>query len=339
VDYLRVLPFSHPTTVVLVDDNRGFLRSFELALNPDVPLVTFDSPAEAIDFVREYETIELFYSSCYKNYTGLIGHPTLERIIGLDLSRIYHRVYDADRFDPISVVVVDYDMPEQDGLKLCQEISDLPCKKVLLTGKASEELAIQALNAGIIDYYVSKNSDTVVADVENAIAKLQHAYFRDLSSPAIQTLTLDEGHFMKDPGFAEFFYQVRKEHAVVEYYVIGDPDGFLMLDRDGRASLFIVQTQATLDRVYEMASDAGAPEEVLFELETGRRILHFSEEKPLESYDPLSWSRALYPARVFPGEQPYYYTLIRSPRPYPIDSSTVLSFAQYLAALDAAAAA
>jgi CheY-like chemotaxis protein len=52
------------------------------------------------------------------------------------------------------VVVTDLQMPEMDGIQLCAEAKveypDVPI--VLITGKGSEELAVEALDAGAASY-------------------------------------------------------------------------------------------------------------------------------------------------------------------------------------------
>ena len=47
--------------------------------------------------------------------------------------------------DMISTVIVDYDMPSQNGIDFCRQLSDLPIKKVMLTGRADYKLAVDSL--------------------------------------------------------------------------------------------------------------------------------------------------------------------------------------------------
>jgi PAS domain S-box-containing protein len=62
---------------------------------------------------------------------------------------------DASLFD---VVVVDHSLPSMSGLDLCRELlgqqTTLPL--VLLTGKGSQELAVEALKAGVCDYIIKQ---------------------------------------------------------------------------------------------------------------------------------------------------------------------------------------
>jgi PAS domain S-box-containing protein len=58
------------------------------------------------------------------------------------------------------VVVVDYALPGMSGLDLCKELlhEKAPLPLVILTGRGSEELAVQALKAGVDDYMVKDPS-------------------------------------------------------------------------------------------------------------------------------------------------------------------------------------
>jgi PAS domain S-box-containing protein len=62
---------------------------------------------------------------------------------------------DASLFD---VVVIDHSLPAMSGLDLCKELlgqqTSLPL--VLLTGKGSQELAVEALKAGVCDYIIKQ---------------------------------------------------------------------------------------------------------------------------------------------------------------------------------------
>jgi len=60
---------------------------------------------------------------------------------------------DASSFD---LVVIDHGLPGMSGLDLCKELLDnqVPLPLVILTGKGSEELAVEALKAGAGDYMI-----------------------------------------------------------------------------------------------------------------------------------------------------------------------------------------
>jgi PAS domain S-box-containing protein len=90
-------------------------------------------------------------------------------------------------------VVSDYDMPEMDGLELLKAVRDgfpdLPF--VLFTGKGSEEIAAEAISAGVTDY-IQKQSGTdqytILANrLVNAVERYYAVRQTDLSLRAMET--------------------------------------------------------------------------------------------------------------------------------------------------------
>ena len=79
--------------------------------------------------------------------------------------------------EPLDCVVSDYEMPDADGLDFLAEVRelepDLPF--ILFTGKGSEEIASEAISAGVTDYLQKGNGNEqyeVLANrIENAVAQ------------------------------------------------------------------------------------------------------------------------------------------------------------------------
>lgn len=127
---------------------------------------------------------------------------------GLDLLR------DGD-FDG---VVSDYDMPNMNGLEFLttvrEEFSDLPF--ILFTGKGSEEIAAEAITAGVTDY-IQKQTGTdqykILANrLVNAVERYHAVRQTDLSRRAMETaneglsLVEPDGTFSyTNPAFARLF--------------------------------------------------------------------------------------------------------------------------------------
>jgi PAS domain S-box-containing protein len=102
--------------ILLVEDNEHDRAAFRIALQKR------QVACEITEFVR--------------------AEKALERLLG-----------DSSSFD---VVVVDYGLPGMSGLDFCTELINekIPLPLVILTGKGSEQLAVEALKAGVDDYII-----------------------------------------------------------------------------------------------------------------------------------------------------------------------------------------
>lgn len=80
--------------------------------------------------------------------------------------------------EPIVCIVSDYDMPDQNGLEFLHTVrethADLPF--ILFTGKGSEEIASEAISAGVTDYLQKRGTeqyDRLAARIRHAVAEYQ----------------------------------------------------------------------------------------------------------------------------------------------------------------------
>jgi CheY-like chemotaxis protein len=170
--YLPV--YAHPTTTVLVDDSDSFLRSLSFQLDPMLANKTFHDTTEALHWLRNSapeSAVPLHVNFDMQNL------PADQCNVALDLERIYRIAEQRQRFATPSVLVVDYSMPQMNGLEFCAAVAHLPCKKILFTGAADEKIAVSAFNRGLIDRYIKKSDDHALDILEMEVAALQESYF------------------------------------------------------------------------------------------------------------------------------------------------------------------
>ncbi|ELZ44110.1 HTR-like protein [Halorubrum coriense DSM 10284] len=139
---------------------------------------------------------------------------------------------DEDTFD---CVVSDYDMPAMDGLELFDAIPEQYQKIpfVLYTGKGSEEIASQAINAGVTGYFqkggpeqlrrLANRVDQAVDEYRTkAIAERYSTVIEALGYPVYVVDETGEFRFVNEP-FAELTGYDREE-------IIGEKPGFIKDD-------------------------------------------------------------------------------------------------------------
>ena len=79
------------------------------------------------------------------------------------------------RYRLAKTCVVDFAMPGTDGLKVLNTLLDWPGSRILLTGQADEQIAIQAFNGGLIDQFIAKQMPDIAGRLVTALSKLAHA--------------------------------------------------------------------------------------------------------------------------------------------------------------------
>ena len=169
----EVQPYYHPTTTAIIDDSPDFLSNLSLNLDPSLAFRVFESPLLALDALNSVHANAPGPERFFSIYQHREEHSFDHHVIDLNLARIYREVFNEKRFQRFSVMVVDYDMPEMDGLELCRRLSHSPVRKVLLTGRADDKLAIKAFNEGIIDRFIPKQDPDATKLLQDTIREMQ----------------------------------------------------------------------------------------------------------------------------------------------------------------------
>ncbi|HYC06232.1 MAG TPA: hypothetical protein VED40_23290 [Azospirillaceae bacterium] len=268
-------PYAYPTTLLAVDDDPLFLESLAFRLSPGLRCEGFVRPAEALaELARRAACAggdDLLAPLDPADMCELPGDVE-DRAIRAQLNRIRRLAGNADRMREVSVVVADYDMPGMDGVQLFRAIRDLPCLKVLLTGKADERVAVAAFNEGLIDRFVPKHDATAPATLRDLLDEAAERYFQR------RTRTLGDilracGSFVLDPDFEAYFADVKTRRRVTEHYLCTEVPGLLCGTRDGDAFFLLVQDQEAIVDNRHYAVRQGAPAEILAAMQAPDRQL------------------------------------------------------------------
>ncbi len=307
-------PFYFPTTVFFVDDSIDFLANLSLRLDSNLAFQLYDLPETALQILNGESNSSSPVESFFSRYMHADYLTQSHHVIDINLDKVHREVYNDARFEQVSVVVVDYDMPSINGLEFCRRIKNPAIKKILLTGKADEKIAVQAFNQGLIDRFILKQESNVSTILNQSIVELQHLYFRQVERVLADALSIGKHAFLRDSAFVEKFREICAEQKIVEFYLCCDPEGMLMVDERGGSFLLLIPNDDELQGEYEIAFEQGAPDELLDVLKSGRVIPYFWQTGGHWAPDCTDWRKFLYPATEFKGESRWYaYTIIPSP--------------------------
>ncbi len=325
-------PVYFPTCAVLLDDEYDFLVNFSLSLDSRMAYILYSSARQALRYIDDQQQGDP--GRRYFSTLSGIAEPGMDHVIQVDLARMHKVIYNPRRFNQISVVLVDFAMPEMEGLEFCRRVRKYHLKVILLTGKADEKIAVRAFNEGLIDRVIFKSEADVSRRVDQAVRELQEEFFADRFQSLTQALTAEDLVYLQDKGFCEFFARLRTGHQWVEYYLMDRPKGFLLLDLQGQPSLMLLATQEDLRAHYEIAQDEDAPPELLEALAGQRHIPVFGSSDGYYRRNCSGWREGLHPAKVFHGEDTYYYAILDNPPLGFLKSAEIRSYRDFLQHLD-----
>lgn len=321
---------------MFVDDSRDFLLNFTLQLNDDISYRLFSSPFEALDTIHNTHQQMQMDQRVLTEYLDASSSPMSNATISLDLTTIHSEVYNPHRFSEFTVVVIDYAMPGMNGLEFCKKMENSPVKRILLTGRADEKIAVDAFNDGLIDMYIKKQSPNINQLINKSIYNLQLDYFQNMSDVLVRILSVHAPNYLHESAFIDVFNKIKNENNIVEYYLTENTGSFLMLDGDANISCLIVKNKQDLNLYYEMAFDNGASQKVLDQLQSGEKIPYFWKSEDFLQSDYTDWASCLYPAHKIEGSETYYYAYVKKPLAIDILRDKILPYNTYQDLIDAA---
>lgn len=291
-------PVFHPTKVAIIDDDSDYLEQVSLVVNDNVVCSLFTSPSQAIEVIRQQdERSKRLAAKCSAKWD--LGMDAFY----FDKSGNQSRggMNDHNRFDRFSVVVIDYAMPEMNGLEFCNMLDDPWIKKILITGKADAEVAVRAFNEGMIDRFIRKEEEGMDVHLNAAIEQLSHRYFADICSPD-NPIMLRQAPYLLENEFIDWFKSLCHELDIVEYYLAHNPvlGEFLLIDRDGYPRILLLQTPEHARAQLEVAQDEEqVPAELLHAIAQRQLIPYIRGRCAYDETYRFSWREHAYvPQRV-----------------------------------------
>lgn len=333
-----------PTNAVFVDDRQDYLTSLKMMLDKNLACQFYTDPNKAINFLKqEYKPnpfIKKWLFNLKENKVEL--NEELDKLdlthtfFDIDIASIHKEIYSPDRFNEISVIVVDYAMPKMSGIEfstqLRTELANTPIKILMLTGQASHELGVEALNDGIIDRFIIKSTNENFQNkLNHAIADLQLRYFIEISKPIMQNIASNKHSCLNDPDFINFFHELLQQNKITEYYLVNDSGCFLLLDISGNISWLAVKSEEDMENFYDCVIANEGPKNIAKSLKNREKLLFLlnAQSQNFDSFE--EWQEYLHPATKFQGKNNiYYYSFIQGESVYDVKARDIADYVNYL---------
>lgn len=258
--------FRRPGSVVFLDDDPAYLEMLAVILPARWPVTLFLRPQACLaqlqpeaerweaDTWRQQRMIER-----WRDGSALI--PQILR---------YWTGHE-ERHALTRVCVVDYAMPGMNGLQALQALADWSGARVLLTGQADEQRAVDAFNQGLIDQYIPKQAPDIARRLVDTVQKLLDTPHPRHAQIWHATITPAQHALLRQPAVQNELSRLMRAHWV-EHLVLGEPFGVLGTDAEGRVSWLQLEPEAGLAELAELAASQGLAADTLAELRAGRRL-------------------------------------------------------------------
>ena len=114
--------FYHPLKVVFLDDNRAFLDALEFEFCTRFNMTTLTNPDETLRIIDKNS--QNFTKLIFKLTKDVNVDTTTDRVLGFEVGNMLKLIYDKARFDHVAVLVIDYEMPDMNGIKFCKKLKE-----------------------------------------------------------------------------------------------------------------------------------------------------------------------------------------------------------------------
>lgn len=232
-----------------------------------------------------------------------------------------------ERFALVKTSVIDYAMPGIHGLQVLDTLIDWPGARVLLTGQADDQVAIDAFNRGLIDQYIPKHAEDIGVQLTGKLRALHQAAHARLNGMWRPTLTNSQYAWLQRPSVADALL-AHSDRTWVEHVVLADPFGLLAMDAQGGCHWLQLEPADRLGELAELAATAGLGPATCQDIEAGRRLaaieMHqqlgmpgpvpLAEATPIDREGQLLGAHFRLPPGVLPGPMPAYRSFLETRR-------------------------
>jgi CheY-like chemotaxis protein len=261
--------YRRPGGVVFLDDDLDYLEMLAEVMPLDWYVRLFLRPVACIDLLLQelprWEADAWAQQEIINRWRE--GTSLIPQILQ------YWREDGTARFELTRVCVVDYSMPAMSGLRVLSELTNWSGSRILLTGRADEQLAVSAFNRGLIDQFIPKQSPEIRLRLTDAIQSLRYLPDARHQQTWRATLSREQHALLSDPAISQALENLTLRQGWIEHVVIGAPFGVLALDPKGGVSWLQLEPAENLQELAEMAESQGWDASTVQDIRAGKRLL------------------------------------------------------------------
>lgn len=266
---MSFLLYRRPGCVAFLDDDRDYLEMLGEVMPPDWYVSLHLRPVACVEQLRH--DIQARETDAWTQQK--IVNRWHEGTLLIPQILQYWRDDGTARFAFTQVGVVDYAMPAMDGLRVLGELTRWPGSRILLTGRADEQLAVSAFNRGMIDQFIPKQSPDIRMRLTRAIKHLQHQPDERHQHIWRATLTHEQHALLADPLISTELVRLARVQGWIEHVAIGMPFGVLALDAQGAVEWLQLERSESLPELAELALSLGWDAQTARDIKAGKKLI------------------------------------------------------------------
>lgn len=302
------LPFYFPTTTLLLDDNKEFLNSLYLKLSQTEAVTIAQHSQDAFELIKNSFSVSHIVNNCFTNKGEQFNEE--DENIHVNLGSIHEQLNNPKRFSIISTLVIDYDMPDMNGLEFCRLLKKekSSVQILMLTGVATNRIAVDAFNEGIIDKFIIKGSTDTIKEVGLALAALKQKYFEKETAVLKNALILRRTCALTNDAYLELLKHFQINHQIEEYYLLDYVGSYIGFDKNGQSFTLLVKDTHELESYCAIATEHDISRDLVEQLQKKQVMPYFLSEADYQN-PPSEWHRFLCSIAPLDTRQHYYYSL------------------------------
>lgn len=241
---MALVLFRRPGTVAVLDDDEDFLEIASTSLRSRWHTTVFSSPGPFLTHANQeipFEVADLWtqQEAIGRWRSGSTSLP--EEVLA-------YWARNTERFAFTRVAVVDYVMQQATGLEVLSDLHGWRAKRVLLTARVEESVAIAGFNAGLIDQFLSKFDTRLSEQLLWTVEKLMEASDSRLEELWRGTLLREQSQALSSAQ-ASTALEAFLGDLFVEHVVTAQPFGFMGITQHGLVGWVPLTIGPRTDRV------------------------------------------------------------------------------------------
>jgi CheY-like chemotaxis protein len=277
---MRFPLYHRPNALTFLDDDASYLETLALVIPHDWSVRLFTHADDCLAHLQHENT--LWEEDVWIHQTMVnewhAGAALIPKILAYWTSH-------SKRHALTQACVVDFAMPSMTGLDFLKKLPSWPTNRILLTGKADEQIAVAAFNEGLIHSFVTKQHPQIGKHLTNVLTAL-HCKPMDFHDNIWRSaLTQEQYAMLQETTVRQDLHSLISERQWVEYVVVPAPFGILALDQHARAHWVQLELRSGLEAAANLAQDTGQANAVLQKIRAGSHLLNIELMQALGASD------------------------------------------------------